>query len=62
MLTESSAWRKLVIFLTLLFFSFGPVSEIVYCGVDNDQDLAVVTVNLKGLVVMLMMIMLQDPF
>ena len=44
------------------FFIFGPVSEIVYCGVDNDQDLAVVAVNLKGLVVILMMIMLQDPF
>ena len=48
--------------MALLSFSFGPVSEIVYCSVDNDQDLAVVTVNLKGLVVMLMMIMLQDPF
>ena len=44
----------------LLSFNCGPVSEVVYCSVDNDQDFVVVAVNLKGLVVILMMIMLQD--
>ena len=35
------------IILALLFFTFEPVSEVIYCSVDDDQDLAVVTVNLN---------------
>ena len=40
--------EKIIIILALLSLSFRPVSEVVYCSVDDDQDLAVVAVNLKG--------------
>ena len=33
--------------MSLLSLCFVPVAEIVYCSVDDDQDLAVVTVNLN---------------
>ena len=47
MLIGSSAWRKNFWNVSLLSLRFGPVAEIVYCSVDDDQDLAVVTVNLN---------------
>ena len=32
----------------MLFLTFEPVSEVIYCSVDDDQYLAVVAVNLIG--------------